>query len=373
MRVAHLDITGFRNLQPVRMDCSPGLNLLIGPNASGKTSLLEALYFLGRGRSFRARLPKELIQTGAAAFRIVATMSGNDGRRIPVGIERTPRELTARIGGVPTRSLAELARQTPVLLLNPDSHRLLEDGPQQRRRFMDWGLFHHEPGFLDAWRRYGVALRCRNAALRSGSAHRAVDAWDGELAAAAILLDQWRERFCKALEGALERFSPETLAMDGVQVDYRRGWPLEPPERGFVEWLRTGRDQDRQQSHTRIGPHRADFAMRIAGRPPAEALSRGQQKLLVIALVLAQADLYQRHVGDACILLIDDLPAELDPANRARVMQTLAALDAQLFVTAIEPGLLDSAAWREARTFHLASGEITVVADPPPIPAPEVI
>ena len=354
MRVVSLDIAGFRNLRQARIDCSPGLNLLIGPNASGKTSVLEALYFLGRGRSFRARQPRELIQTGAAAFRVVAVMSsGSDGRRIPVGMERTARELTARIGGVPTRSLAELARQTPVLLLNPDSHRLLEDGPQQRRRFMDWGLFHAEPGFLDAWRRYGAALRCRNAALRSDAVHRVVDAWDGELAAATAILDPLRETFCKALGGALERLAEATLGHGRVQVDYRRGWPLEPPERGFAEWLRSGRDQDRHLGHTRIGPHRADFAIHIAGRPPAEALSRGQQKLLVIALVLAQAELYRRQVGDACILLIDDLPAELDPDNRVRVMQALAALDTQLFVTAIEPGLLDIVAWREAQIFHL--------------------
>ena len=195
MRVASLDIAGFRNLRQVSLNCAPGLNLLIGPNASGKTSLLEALYVLGRGRSFRTRQPRELIQTGATAFRIVATMRDGESRRFPVGIERNARELTARIGGAPTRSLAELARQAPVLLLNPDSHRLLEDGPKQRRRFMDWGLFHAEPGFLDAWRRYDIALRHRNAALRTQSVDRVVDAWDGELAAAAARLDPWRESF----------------------------------------------------------------------------------------------------------------------------------------------------------------------------------
>ena len=362
MRVTSLDISGFRNLWRVSLTCGSGLNLLIGPNASGKTSLLEALYFLGRGRSFRTRQPRELIQTDAPAFRVVAVMADSDGRRVPVGVERTSRDLVARIGGVPTRSLAELARQAPVLLLNPDSHRLLEDGPRQRRRFMDWGLFHAEPGFLDAWRRYGVALRHRNAALRAGSTNRVVDAWDGELAAAAAILDRLRRTFCEALGGVLEPLADTTLGQPGIQLDYRRGWPLEPSERDFAGWLRAGRDQDRPQGHTRLGPHRADFAVRVAGRPPAEALSRGQQKLLVIALVLAQAELYRHHAGDACILLIDDLPAELDPGNRARVMRALAALDTQLFVTAIEPGLLDTAAWREARTFHLASGEITAVS-----------
>jgi DNA replication and repair protein RecF len=361
MRVASLDIAGFRNLRQVSLNCAPGLNLLIGPNASGKTSVLEALYVLGRGRSFRARQPRELIQTGATAFRVVAMMADGDGRRAPVGIERDARELTARIGGAPTRSLAELARRAPVLLLNPDSHRLLEDGPRQRRRFMDWGLFHADPGFLDAWRRYDIALRHRNAALRSGAADRVVDAWDGELAVAAARLDPLRESFCKALGSVLRPLAEATLGEGAVEVDYRRGWPLEPFKHDFAAWLRAGRAQDRQQGHTRFGPHRADFTPRVAGRPPAEALSRGQQKLLVIALVLAQAELYRRRAGDACILLIDDLPAELDPDNRARVTRALAGLDAQLFATAIEPGLLDITFWREARTFRLARGEVCEV------------
>ncbi len=366
MRVASLDITGFRNLGQLNLRCASGLNLLIGPNASGKTSLLEAVYFLGRGRSFRVRQSRELIQTGAAAFRLAAVMIDGHGRRVPVGVERNAREVTVRVGGAPTRSLAELARQTPVLLLNPDSHRLLEDGPKQRRRFMDWGLFHADPGFLDAWRRYDVALRHRNAALRTQAANRVVDAWDGELSTAAARLDRLRQAFCEALGAALRPLSGSILGSDRVQVDYRRGWPLGPPERDFASWLRGGRDRDRQQGHTRLGPHRADFVVRVA-RPPAEVLSRGQQKLLVIALVLAQAELYRRQVGDACILLIDDLPAELDPRNRARVTRALAELDTQLFVTAIEPGLLDAAPWREARTFQLARGAITPLspADPP--------
>lgn len=362
MRAATLDIVAFRNLRRISLSCAPGLNLLVGPNASGKTSLLEALYFLGRGRSFRTRQPRELIQIDAPAFRVAAVMNGADGRRVPVGVERGPRDLVARIGGAPTRSLAQLARQVPVLLLDPDSHRLLEDGPQQRRRFMDWGLFHAEPGFLDAWRRYGAALRHRNAALRSGSADRVVDAWDGELAAAAAILDRLRETFCEALGSVLEPLMEAILGQVAVRVDYRRGWPLEPSGRDCAGWPRAGRDQDRQQGHTRLGPHRADFTVRVAGQSPAEGLSRGQQKLLVIALVLAQAELYRRHAGDACILLIDDLPAELDPGNRARVMRALAALDTQLFATAIESGLLDAAAWREARTFHLAAGEITAAS-----------
>ncbi len=359
MRVVTLDLDGFRNLAQTRLECAPGLNLLTGPNASGKTSVLEALYLLGRGRSFRARQPRELIQTGAPALQIAAIVSDAEGRRTPLGLARDARQLTLRLGGAPVRSLAELARCLPVLLLNPDSHRLLEDGPRQRRRFMDWGLFHAEPGFLEVWRRYDTALRHRNAALRAQAADRVVDAWDGELASAAARLDPWRETFCNALGGVLRPLAVATLGEGWVEVDYRRGWPLEPFAHDFAAWLRAGRAQDRQQGHTRLGPHRADFIPRLAGRPLAEVLSRGQQKLLVIALVLAQAELYRRQAGDACILLIDDLPAELDPLNRTRVVQALAALDSQLFVTAIEPAALALDSWPEARIFQLCQGRIS--------------
>lgn len=361
MRVLSLDLAGWRNLRPQRIEAAPRLNMLLGANAAGKTSVLEALYVLGRGRSFRARQPKELIQIGENSLRIVAKLRESDGQDITLGMERTAHQLTLRVGGAPTRSLAALARYIPVLLLNADSHALLSGGAQLRRRFMDWGLFHSEPGFLDAWRRYESALRNRNAALRSAAFSRMVDAWDQELATAAQLLDPWRAAFCTALEATLERLVQTTLgtALGMVRIIYRRGWPQEPLERGFVEWLRSGREQDRQLGYTRIGPHRADFMLRLANQHSAIALSRGQQKLLIIALILAQAELYKTQVGNACILLIDDLPAELDPENRQRVMGTLASLDAQLFVTAIESDILDITAWKEARTFYLADGIIS--------------
>ena len=361
MRVVTLELDGFRNLHPTRLDCAAGLNLLIGPNASGKTSLLEAVYLLGRGRSFRARQPRELVQTGAVALRVMAELSDPQGQRLRVGLERGVNgSLQVRAGGVTVHTLAELARWTPALLLNPHSHRLLEEGPKQRRRFLDWGVFHAEPDFLETWRRYGAALRQRNAALRAQAPDRAVDAWDGELATAAVLLDAWRAAFCAALSSVLGRLAPATLGEGGVTLEYRRGWPLEPSTNDFAAWLRAGRAQDRRQGHTRLGPHRADFLPRLADHTPLEALSRGQQKLLVIALVLAQAELYRCTANQPAILLIDDLPAELDPANRRRVLQALHTLDAQLFNTAIEPGLLAPAAWSETRIFRLDQGVITV-------------
>lgn len=358
MAISLLEIVNFRNLRKAVLQCSPKLNYIVGGNASGKTSLLEALYFLARARSFRTRHVRELIHHDETAFQIVATISDfKDGRLFPIGVRRSAQELIARVNGAPTRSLADLAAQIPVLLLNPGSHRLLEGGPQQRRRFMDWGLFHTVDAFIGLWKRYNSVLRNRNAALRRGFPDRALDAWDQELVSVSVNLDEHRKTFCKALEGTLKPFLETTLGVTSPCIVYRRGWP-QGQDQNLLQLLRDSRDQDRRYGYTRLGAHRADFQIKLSGRSDPEYLSRGQQKLLVIALILAQAELFQKQRHKPCTLLIDDLPAELDVEHRTRVMESLASLDSQLFVTAIEADMLNTAVWEDVCRFEICGGEI---------------
>lgn len=359
MAITKLEVTDFRNLRHIKLRCSAQLNLIIGENASGKTSLLEAVYFLGRTRSFRTRDTRELIRTGSKALRVIGQIhDARDDRIIRLGIERSAQQCNARQAGKPVRSLADLAKQLPILLLNPDSHRLLQDGPQRRRSFIDWGLFHQETAFLPAWKRYRNALKQRNAALRANSDHRELKIWEQELNASGGVLDQLRQGYCKALEKALTPLLVETLGQGQANVDYRRGWSQ---ERSLAELLQRDRSQDRQQGYTRAGPHRADFGIFVKNQNAAHYLSGGQQKLLVIALILAQAQLYRTHCQRACILLIDDLPAELDGQHRERVMNCLALQKNQLFITAIEPHVLETTAWHPDRQqiFKLTHGTIS--------------
>lgn len=364
MIISSLEITHFRNLRQLTLPCSSGLNLITGENASGKTSVLEAIYFLGRAKSFRTQQVRELIQHDTEALRIVASLQATEKnpRLIPIGIERSSRETIARVDRQAVYSLAQLAAWLPVLLLNPDSHRLLEDGPQQRRRFMDWGLFHQQEQFLSQWKRYRSALQQRNALLRNpaqqNSSPRSLVIWEQELVAAAEPIDGWRREYCQALETALIPLLSKLLIENiDLQIDYRRGWSQ---ERDLADLLLQERNQDRAQGHTRAGPHRADFIVRIGGRPCSEQLSRGQQKLLVIALVLAQAELYRQQRGEPCILLCDDLAAELDPINREKIMSCLAQQNLQLFVTVIEANALPVQAWPEntQRVFKLSHGQL---------------
>jgi len=354
-----LEIVQFRNLNHVRLDCSPRLNLITGENASGKTSLLEAIYFLGRARSFRTRSPSRLIQQEQKFFRVIATLDTPEGQSPGrVGVERHHRELIARVDGAPADNLALLARRVPVLLLTPDSHRLLEDGPRQRRRFMDWGCFHREAGFLEAWRRFRQALRHRNAALRAEAGARQIAVWDRELLSAGGTLDRARQGFCEALEAVLGPVLEVILGVQSVAVDYQRGWD---PQQALDTVLGEGLAQDRRQGFTRFGPHRASFQIRADGQDLEARLSRGQQKLLVIGLILAQARLFGAHRQQPCILLIDDLPAELDATHRQKVMNYLAGLDIQLFITAIEAGLLPLADWPGVQRFRLSAGTVEMI------------
>ncbi|MFO1351220.1 MAG: DNA replication/repair protein RecF [Gammaproteobacteria bacterium] len=360
MPIATINIINFRNLRQISLDCSPRLNMIVGANAAGKTSFLEAIYYISLARSFRTQTPADLIHSGASAFRIVVMLHRADGQHVPVGLERSAGQLIARIDGESIRALAELAVRLPVLLLSPASHRLLEDGPQQRRRFMDWGSFHADPAFLPAWKRYQVSLRQRNAALRAGTERRGVAAWDADLVATADILDRLRGEFCRRLTGALSPLLAATLGAGfSIELEYYRGWNR---ERELADVLRAGYEQDRQCGYTRSGPQRADFMVSVAGHVASDYLSRGQQKLLVVALVLAQAQLYRELHDAPCILLIDDLPAELDPLHRGRIMECLVSLDTQLFISALEPALLDTSVWcAERRIIKLVNGVIEEV------------
>ena len=350
--LVRLDIQGLRNLQQVTLEAGPDLNLILGGNGAGKTSVLEAVYFLSRARSFRSGQARDLIHHGARSFTLVARLG--EGRVL--GLERSAGALTARLGGQPVTRLSALSRALPVLLLNPDSHRLLEGSPQVRRRFLDWGVFHGEAGFLEAWRRYRRALEHRNAVLRRGDRAALLRAWEPELVQAAGHIDALRRTYLARLDPALAALCTQMLNHPGrLGLDYRRGWPRDGE---LAQLLVAGEAQDRRRGHTRVGPHRGDLALTLDGRPAAEVVSRGQQKVLATALVLAQASLFRTDNGRSAVLLVDDLPAELDAEHRRRVLAALAASPAQSFVTAIEPGLVDPAAFPSPAVFRLETGKL---------------
>lgn len=358
MGLNNIAVRDFRNIATAELVFSSQLNLITGKNGAGKTSLLEAIYFLGRAQSFRTTHPSNIIRTGSESLLVRGHVCDRYGTETPVGVQRDKLTVRVRLAGRTIHQVAELVASFPYQLLTPDSHQLLEGGPRYRRRFLDWGVFHVEPAFFPVWQRYNRALRQRNAALRTHASLQEVRLWDTELNMASQFLDQQRRDYLDVLLPVLQKYTAGLAEIAGLSWDYRPGWPQKFT---YSYALTEGLEGDRRHGFTRLGPHRADLIPILDNHPAQERLSRGQQKQLVAAMMLAQAHVYQMKLGQPCIFLIDDLPSELDDRHRAYVMQHLQNLGAQVFITAIEPDAINGSIWSERRQFHMEHGRVEEV------------
>jgi DNA replication and repair protein RecF len=346
--LASLKIAGLRCLSEVALDFAPQLNLIHGPNGSGKTSILEAVFLVGRGRSFRTRHTDHLISRGSAQLQLFAQTVAPAHR---IGFEyRRDESYTARLDGGDVRSLAELPAAFFVEVIDPEVHRLVEGAPGERRRWLDWGVFHVEPAFLEHWLRFSRGLRQRNAALKQGA-----DAtpWDAEIAVhgeqVASMRGQWFATVRPFLVEAVGRLS-------GLELDwsYYRGWSN---ERSLAEALVEGRDRDRQRGSTLVGPQRSDVVVKVSGKAARESLSRGQQKLVAASMVLALLRQLREQQSTPPTLLLDDPAAELDAHRLAGLVQLVAELDCQLIITSLDPDLRIFG--QPERVFHVEHGRLS--------------
>jgi DNA replication and repair protein RecF len=337
----------------VTLNIPPGITSLVGPNGSGKTTLLEAIYILGRGRSFRTARLETAVRHGAKRARIVGTVE-QAGRRFAVGVESGHGETIAHIGGAPAQSLAELSTALPVQAIDPGLHKLIEEGPIRRRRFLDWGVFHVEQTYLEAWHRFHRALRQRNAALRQQSPDELLDAWDREFVEAGHEVHECRRRYFAGLRQALEATAATLLETD-VSVEYARGWLADT---ALATVLIERRALDRTRRTTTAGPHRADLDIRLAGKRAKDAVSRGQQKLLAAALIVGQLEFHRREQDLKPTLLLDDPAAELDVQRLRRLLDAVSHLKPQLVVTALQQAPFE-ALGKPGTWFHVEQGNVS--------------
>jgi DNA replication and repair protein RecF len=351
MSLLELEVDGLRCLQQVRIRLHPGLNLVIGANGAGKTSLLEAVYLLGRGRSFRTRQTERLIARDHERLQVVGH---TDGPAQPViGVAQSKgAPLEARLGGREVKTLSELSACLPVQVIDPGIHRLVEEGPVYRRRWLDWGVFHVEPAFGPAWQGYARALRQRNAALR---AQADPSPWEPELARLGEILTAARARTLDAvLAGWGETLG--ALEAEPVSLAFHRGWSQ---GLSLAESLTHHRARDRERGITLTGPHRADVAVRTGARGAREVLSRGQQKLLGAAMALSMARTVGADQRRVPVLLLDDPAAELDARHTGALLRAVRAWQGQLVVTALaeQPAALGP----PDRAFHVEHGRVATL------------
>lgn len=352
MSLSQLSVHNVRSISDASLELSPGLNLLFGANGAGKTSLLESVFLLGRGRSFRTRNSERLIRRGESELRVVGRLGAEPSRVIGIGVTQAT-GTTARLNGQSPSSLAELSIAFPVQVIDPEVHKLIEEGAARRRRFLDWGVFHVEPGFASAWTRYARALKQRNAALRSDQSD--IWIWDRELIDCGEQIASARSRLFAQLEPFWMRLFSQLLQLP-LKISLHSGWDR---SQSFSDALEAARPRDLERRTSTTGPHRCDLAMRIEQRAAREILSRGQQKLAAAALVLGQLEYLRSHQQLLPTLLLDDPAAELDRERLDQLVQHIRALGTQLIVTSLSPEqeLLGA----PDRVFHVEQGGVSRV------------
>jgi DNA replication and repair protein RecF len=350
--LSRLQVTDFRCLQSAELELDPQFTLISGANASGKTSLLEAMYVLGRGRSFRTRRLEHLIRNGVERFVVFGEVD-TANRRVPMGVEGSRAGIRAQIDGDKPSSLAELALQLPVQIIDPEVHHLIEEGPSRRRRFLDWGVFHVEQSFVGHWQRYQQVLKQRNAALKAHQPRAVVSVWDSDLVRSGELLSAARARYVTALSPRAEAIGRNLLGME-LSLSYRSGWAK---DQSMSEALQQSWAHDQEAAATQIGPHRAELAIRLDGTAVKDRISRGQQKLLAAALLIAQLKLFPEGSPVQPSLLLDDPAAELDDERLAGLIREVSSQSVQLIVTTLHGEF--PAFGKPGRRFKMSGGQVS--------------
>ncbi len=363
MLINRLALHRFRRFDSVEWAPAPGLNVVVGDNGAGKTSLLEALHLMAYGRSFRGRVRDGLVRQGAEDLEVFVEwqehLEDPSARKRRAGLRHSGQSWRGRLDGQDVQQLGNLCAALAVVTFEPGSHALISGSGETRRRFMDWALFHVEPDFLQLWRRYSRALKQRNALLKQGGAAASLDAWDRELGESGELLTLRRRAYLERLQEKAVPLAANIAPGLGLQgLMFQPGWRRH--EVPLADALLLSRERDRQYGYTSVGPHRADWVPEFLELPGTQALSRGQAKLTALACLLAQAEDFADQRGEWPVIALDDLASELDRHHQQRVLARLVAGQAQVLITATEaPALLE--AWTPAR-FHVEHGQITAIA-----------
>ncbi|MEN8212899.1 MAG: DNA replication/repair protein RecF [Pseudomonadota bacterium] len=337
-------IENFRNIAQATLQFSSGFNLIVGDNGAGKTSILEAMAFLARGQSYRTTKISSLIKEQCDYFQLLARLDSGE----VLGLRRSASEMTARMNGLAVTKQSAIAQCIPLYFISPGSHELIEGGPEYRRRFIDWGVFHLEQGYSKLMQEFRRTLKQRNAALQSNNP---TSPWDSGLIRCVEKIDKIRKAYVEKITPLLLGNFNHLTDMDGISLSYHPGWRQGEE---YAEQLTEKLAIDRERGFTSIGPHRADLMIKVDGVLAREYLSRGQQKLAVIALILSQAALSSQH--KIPLLLIDDLASELDKSHQLKLLHLIGESECQTVITSTSNDMFEGN--DQATMFHVEHGSV---------------
>ena len=350
--LSQISISNLRNITETSFKPAQSINLILGDNGAGKTSILEAIHLLALGRSFKARRLKSAIKFGQEQLQVTARTINNT----PVGVQFNERlGLKIRLNSAPLKRLSDLAMQLPLQFIPANCHQFFEQGPRYRRQLLDWGLFHVEPSFNFHWQSYKKVLQQRNSAIRQHKKIDEIQLWDDHLAEHGEKITLLRRKQLDAIltefEDIFQRLCPEYKGAK-YTIKYRTGWNKDI---SLQTALQSAIERDRQLGYTRSGSHAADWSFAINDHDPSEVFSRGQQKLFFLALCMSQAKITEHIRHEKSILLLDDISSELDLAHQENVLNELSTLPVQAFITATD---LSLKSYQKATVFHVEHGAI---------------
>jgi DNA replication and repair protein RecF len=338
VQIHTLNITSLRNIVQAKIECSPRFNLFFGDNAAGKTSILEAIYYLSSGKSFRTHHHDRIIHIEHDHLTLFSQLQFENSL-LPIGMRRFRNGMIQiHIANDPVSSVAEISRYLPVQFIGSDSHRILSDGPKYRRQFLDWGLFHIDPQFFTHWKAFQKLLIQRNAALKARASKDELLVWNRIFAVSGEELNMMRQHYVNEFTPIFMEIISILLPDINLSIDYSQGW-----DQGVTleTCLNQNASRETYAGHALFGPQRADLNLSVEELPAQDALSQGQQKLVSYALKLAQGLHLYTSTGKAPVYLIDDLPSELDSQKRSLVTSILSSLNCQVFITGISSHDLD--------------------------------
>lgn len=355
MKIKRLKVEQLRNIRSLEIEPEARHNIITGNNGAGKTTLLEAIYLLARAKSFRTNQRRSPIQNGADQLTLFAELLDHTNNSHKLGLSKSPSQLNVRLDGLPVNKLSELANTLPVSLITPNSHKLIEEGPDQRRRLLNWGVFHVEHEFKYLAARLNRTLLQRNNALRKGSKDLSV--WDKSFVEASELVNQTQKEYFSLWLEQLTKLKESISFLKSLEVRLIYGWPVGSD---LYSSIAEKEASDRERGFTSVGPHRADIEFKIDGIATKNILSRGQQKVLVTCILKAQMSVLESQTGKRAVTLYDDLDSELDSNSLEHVSNLLSDQYGQTFITTINPEKLSSLRNKaESGMFHVEHGRLS--------------
>lgn len=361
MQIQSLSIQNFRNLQPLRLHFSPQLNIIYGDNAAGKTSILESLFILGHGRSFRTSRHSKLIHHEQDSFTLFGELNAyNVLHRL--GIQRfRNNDVKMRLDQEPLTKLSDLVALAPIQVLAPEHYELLTKGPSGRRKLLDWGVFHVEHSFLKRWQSCHRLILQRNKLLKTSRNYKELSVWDQQLVPLSDQISHYRQQYIDLLTPLFLKIAAQFLPEVKLSLAFYQGWQ----GNDLATLLEEQYDKDKRLGYTQSTIQKADIKIMSGKKLAADYLSRGQQKLVTTALKLAQLSLAQQRGQQYPVFLLDDIGAELDEKHQRMLLDFLAQQpdNQQIFITCVHLDPLKSLLnrYNNAKLFHVEHGGVTAI------------